>query len=322
MKTYKGSSKNVLTNDQFSLFEFTDRYSIYDWGEMPDLIPQKGLALSVLAQDLFFCLEQNGVRHHFISACDSQGAELDHRRTNFMKVKKIEVIRPQVMEGRYDYAAYQTRPSNILIPLEVIFRWGAPEGSSYLKRAPAVKPGTLFEDVRIEMTTKLERLDRFLSPPEAQMISGLNDFEFEELHHMTKKIAKVLKDLFSKAGFELWDGKLEFAFDSQRRLMLVDAIGLDELRLIQQGFHFSKEILRRHYRESSWLSQFQHKKNQAGSWEKSDFEIQPEPLPAPVLKLVSVMYQFVANEVSRAVGRDPIFECKFALEDLVKGDIK
>src|SRR5687768_8149840 len=53
---YEGSVKNVYRdslNPQVHYFDFTDDYSIFDWGKMPDKIQSKGKALSILGGSLF-----------------------------------------------------------------------------------------------------------------------------------------------------------------------------------------------------------------------------------------------------------------------------
>ena len=47
---YAGSVKNIYSTDSVSnlIFEFTDDYSVFDWGKMPDAIPRKGEALAKL----------------------------------------------------------------------------------------------------------------------------------------------------------------------------------------------------------------------------------------------------------------------------------
>ncbi len=53
---YEGSVKNVFArkNDTHTLwFSFTDKYSVFDWGKMPDLIANKGNALALIGAYIF-----------------------------------------------------------------------------------------------------------------------------------------------------------------------------------------------------------------------------------------------------------------------------
>ena len=54
---YRGSVKDIRGVEGQSpyVFEFSDRYSVFDWGEMPDELDGKGEALAVMAW-LFFDL--------------------------------------------------------------------------------------------------------------------------------------------------------------------------------------------------------------------------------------------------------------------------
>ncbi len=62
---YRGSVKDVVGPFQLPaapgktaiLFEYTDSFSVFDWGKMPDVLPAKGSALAILAADLFEKLE-------------------------------------------------------------------------------------------------------------------------------------------------------------------------------------------------------------------------------------------------------------------------
>ncbi|MFB6134283.1 MAG: phosphoribosylaminoimidazolesuccinocarboxamide synthase, partial [Halanaeroarchaeum sp.] len=46
-------------------FEFTDDYSVFDWGKMPDTIPEKGASLCTMGAYNFELLEEAGVPTHY-----------------------------------------------------------------------------------------------------------------------------------------------------------------------------------------------------------------------------------------------------------------
>src|SRR6516164_8424199 len=53
---YEGSVKNVFSNPaepNYLWFQFTDDYSVFDWGKMPDEIANKGKSLTLLGAYLF-----------------------------------------------------------------------------------------------------------------------------------------------------------------------------------------------------------------------------------------------------------------------------
>jgi phosphoribosylaminoimidazole-succinocarboxamide synthase len=318
-RTYEGSSKNVhVGNDKTAIFEFTDRYSVFDWGAMPDLLPQKGMALAHMGATFFKLLEKKGISHHFIALVDSEGETLvDEQVSSFMKVQAVEIHRPARKENQYDYSFFQTRPTDCLIPLEVIFRWGAPAGSSLLKRYPNIKENERFSRPMIDFTTKLEVEDRFLSHDEARAIAGLNNDEFNQLILRTQDVALHLKDVLSLMHVELWDGKLEWAFSgTDRQVKLVDAIGLDELRVSFQGHALSKEFLRHHYRDSAWNTALAESKriarHEGGDFKeicKQRFHQRPLPLPLSVRQAAETLYLCFANDLARAyTGRAPFGE--------------
>lgn len=268
---YKGSVKDIYKskNEKHVIFSFSDRYSIFDWGEMPDLIEDKGKALSLMGAFFFemlgnpqswsnwnkpndlsekqnvilkkFC--ENGINHHYIKMSD----EIDYG----LEVLKIDV--PNVGNSApYNYDLYKKEVVGTLVPLEVVFRFGVPVGSSLVNRRENTKIGDLFETPLIEFSSKLEAVDRYMTKNEAMAISGLTENEMVNLIDMTTLISFRLKDFFLEYNIELWDGKFEFAFGKNRELLLVDSIGPDELRLIFDGESLSKEYLRQYYSNSSW----------------------------------------------------------------------
>jgi len=310
-RMYEGSSKNVhLTQDgQSAIFEFTDRYSVFDWGAMPDQLPQKGVALAHMGATFFKLLSKKNIPHHFHSLVDAEGEDLAAGQlSRFMKVAQVAVHRPVRTKTSYDYSFYQTAPTNCLVPLEVIFRWGAPAGSSLLKRHPHIKENERFGRPLIEFTTKLEAEDRVLSVEEATTIAGLRAEEMRALLERTTEVAGHLKDLLSLMHVELWDGKLEWAFSGPRReFMLVDAIGLDELRVSFQGHALSKEFLRHHYRDTAWHSALSEAKRIArrdgGDFKAictERFHQRPLPLPLPTRQAAETLYLCFANDLARA----------------------
>ena len=265
---YQGSVKNVRgqANDVSLVFEYSDRYSIFDWGEMPDQISQKGAALNLMGFAFFQYLEkQIGLKHHMLGL-------VGNGVTNCCIVKNVKVVRPTKEGAGYNYTPYQDRLVNTLVPLEVIFRLGLARGNSLSKRFKSnpelVKQfglssvpleGEMLQKPLIDFSTKLENGDRYLTYSEAQSISGMTDGELQKLIVKATEIAVALEDFHQKMGLELWDGKVEFAFlqneaGSDRDFMLVDSIGIDELRLISEGRSLSKEFLREVYKDSEWYN--------------------------------------------------------------------
>lgn len=273
---YQGSVKNVRgsAHDPSLVFEYSDRYSVFDWGEMPDQIAGKGAALNLMGFAFFQYLEkQIGLKHHMLGLVGS-GV------TNTCEVKNVKVVRPEKSGSTYNYLPYQDHLTNALVPLEVIFRLGLSKGNSLSKRfktnpelikqfglASVPEEGVMLEKPLIDFSTKLEAGDRYVTYAEAKKISGMSDSEFEKLVTKTTEIAICLKNFHQKMGLELWDGKVEFAFvqgvSQDRDFMLVDSIGIDELRLISEGKSLSKEFLREVYKETPWYNALNASKEEA-----------------------------------------------------------
>jgi phosphoribosylaminoimidazole-succinocarboxamide synthase len=54
-------------------FLFSDRYSVFDWGEMPDHIEGKGAALCLMGAYCFEQLEKLGVKTHYRGLVNAEG---------------------------------------------------------------------------------------------------------------------------------------------------------------------------------------------------------------------------------------------------------
>ena len=321
---YQGSVKNLYQNNDHVLFEYSDRYSLFDWGEMPDQLEKKGEALSLMGALFFKEVEKHQIPHHFISLCDKEGQNLDWKPSRYLKVKKVPVTRPTLINGSYDYSFYKTKPQEGLVPLEVMFRFGAGKGSSLVKRVqnnPALlsqwnlsklEEGNLWDLPLIDFSTKLEKGDRYLTHAEACEVAGLSAEEFDLLKSQTTKVALLLKNIFYQMGLELWDGKLEWAFVSgqSRSFMLVDSIGLDELRLEKNGHSLSKEFLREYYRKTPWYADLTLAKKKAEEL-KVDFKSLCPSLPSHLgqkeKNAAENLYLAFTNDLARVVLGKTIF---------------
>ena len=121
---------------------FSDRYSVFDWGEMPDHIDGKGAALCLMGAYCFEQLEKKGVKTHYRGLVDSDGKAVKFSElkqpSSIMEVSLVNVYKPKtsVVNGKivHDYSMYTPKLKNCLIPLEIIYRNGLPEGSSVFKR--------------------------------------------------------------------------------------------------------------------------------------------------------------------------------------------
>jgi len=139
-------------------FVFSDRYSVFDWGEMPDHIQHKGRALAVMSAFNFEELERRGIPTHYQGLIQHKGkvvrfADLGEKEggVESMQVSLARVYHPTAREYwlseeetrlDYDYSFFESnrgRLNNYLVTLEIIFRNGLPLGSSVFNKIEAVQ---------------------------------------------------------------------------------------------------------------------------------------------------------------------------------------
>lgn len=313
-------------------FVFTDSYSVFDWGEMPDSIPGKGTSLCLIGAYFFEELEAQGIRTHYLGLQeDGRLRRLGELKapTNTMGVKLLRVLEPPVKDGRYDYSLYRSVRGNFLIPLEVIYRNALPEGSSIFERLKQgslrledlglqepPQPGQILPEPILDVSTKLEATDRYLSWREAQELAALSDEEVAEIRRLTLEVDRVITEATRRLGLINEDGKVEFGFDQGRQLLVLDVVGTpDESRFIFEGIPVSKELLRILYRRTPWYRQVQEAKGRDRLRWKQYVSEPPPPLEPRAVELVSWMYKAFANELT---GRR-WFEDVPSLGDVLKG---
>ncbi len=305
-------------------FLFSDRYSVFDWGEMPDHIEGKGAALCLMGAYCFEQLEKLGIETHYRGLVDAKGkalrvAELKEP-SSIMEVSLVNVYRPNtsVVNNKiiHDYSIYTHSLKNCLIPLEIIYRNGLPEGSSVFKRLAQGKvtlkdlgldhqpqPGETLSKPIFDVSTKLEETDRYVTWTEAQKIAGLTDTELLDVKSVLLKADETITKAASNAGLKNEDGKIELAFDDKRKLMLVDVLGtLDECRFTFGGVHVSKEVARQYYKKTSWYNDLEQAKKEAEAQGIQDWKAlcksKPPKLDPKLKTVISQMYMAVANEMS------------------------
>jgi phosphoribosylaminoimidazole-succinocarboxamide synthase len=306
------------------MFVFSDRYSVFDWGEMPDHIDGKGAALCLMGAYCFEQLEKKGVKTHYRGLVDSDGEVVKFSElkqpSSIMEVSLVNVYKPQTsaLNGKimHDYSIYTPNLKNCLIPLEIIYRNGLPEGSSVFKRLEQAKitlkdlgldhypkPGEQLAKPIFDVSTKLEETDRYLTWQEAQKIACLTDEELADVKAVLLKADETITEVASKAGLKNEDGKIELAFDEKRKLMIVDVVGtLDECRFTYGGVHVSKEVARQFYKKTSWYNDLEQAKKTAEAKGIQDWKAlcktQPPKLDPQLKAIISEMYMAAANEMT------------------------
>lgn len=230
----------TATREGVGIFEYTDHYTVFHYGRMPDVIPGKGEAICRMAVFNFTMLEAAGVPTHF-------------RR--FLAPNRIEFDLARVPDNG------PPETGNYLVPVQVLFRNELPQGSSVHRRLAtgALTPGevgldhipavdTTLRTPFIEYATMLDDVNRFISGPEAQRLARLNDQQFQAMRETSATVNEVLTAHARELGLSHSDGKAEFLVSSDARLVLADSPGTpDESRLLFNGVHCGKQVLRNWY---------------------------------------------------------------------------
>ncbi len=335
-----GSVKDLLVIEQPSKskpgkarFAFSDRYSVFDWGEMPDHVLAKGAATCITTAYFFEKLEQSGIKTHYRGLVEGDEIKrLDNLNSpqSQMEVTLLQVLKPRISGDTYDYSRYKEGNVNILVPLEIIYRNSLPEGSSVFQRlkegslslvdlnlAKKPYPGQHLEKPFLDVSTKLESRDRYISWDEAKELAGLSEDEHEEIKRITLHTNELITREARSAGLRNEDGKIEFGFDESRNLMLVDAVGtLDESRFTYEGMPVSKELVRIFYRNTKWLDAVEAAKGTNKVRWKDLVAIRPPALNPALKAAVSMLYKACCNEMTHRIWFDDAPTVKEVLEEL------
>jgi phosphoribosylaminoimidazole-succinocarboxamide synthase len=328
-------------------FVFTDDYSVFDWGKMPDEIPEKGASLCTMGAFNFELLERKGVPTHYegvttdeVDGAVSLDAALDAGAAPREMVIELTQVPDLPFEGDasddpsgYDYDAYHAAAgSNYLVPLEIVFRNRVPVGSSLRKRTDPEDHGLAFDewpdeavdlaDPVVEFSTKYEEQDRYLAREEADRIAGRADVA--DLEAVAREVNRVVTDRAAEAGFVHEDGKIECLY-YEGEIGVADVVGtFDENRFSYGGQQVSKEVIRQYHKRTQpeWVEAVSTAKAEAdergvADW-KSLCDRNPEPLDSDVVRAARDLYCAGTNAyVGRAAfDAPPIDEAVDAIRDL------
>ncbi len=304
-------------------FHFSDRYSVFDWGEMPDHIENKGKSLCLMGAYFFEKLEEKGIKTHYRGVVNQNNEVVSlsnlKEPTDVMEIDLIKVIEPAFEGNKYDYSIFdelkKNDQGNFLIPLEIIYRNGLPEGSSVFRRLKQGKmsledfglekepePGEELEEPIYDVSTKLEEKDRYITWKKAKEIASLDDEEINQIKNILEIANETISEEVEKVGLSNKDGKIELGFDEDRSMMIVDVMGtLDECRFTYDGVQISKEIARKYYKKSEWHEEVkkakkQAKKDNSNKWKKY-CSLEPKKMDDRIKKILSHLYMSTANEV-------------------------
>ena len=300
-------------------FYFTDDYSVFDWGRMPDEIPSKGASLCAMGAYNFECLEREGIPTHYRGVV-ADGATTDLAAATEppreMAIDLTQVPDLPVEGGEYDYDAYHAAGGeNYLVPLEIVFRNVVPVGSSLRRRTEPADHGLdaeewpdepiALEEPIVEFSTKYEEQDRYLDREEAARIAGVADLE--ELERIARRVNDLITERAEDVGLSHQDGKIECLY-YHGEVRVADVVGtFDENRFSYRGQQVSKEVLRQYYKREhpEWVEAVAEAKRTAEREGVVDWRglcaVEPPALPPDAIEAAGDLYAAGANAY---IGRD------------------
>jgi phosphoribosylaminoimidazole-succinocarboxamide synthase len=297
------------------VFRFTDDYSVFDWGKMPDTIPRKGESLCTMGAYHFEVLDTNHVPTHYrgvLAAGDDEVVELGalENPPREMAISLTQVPDLPYEDGAYDYETYhEAAGTNYLIPLEIVFRNTVPPGSSVRERYDPAEfglgmdewpeGGVELPEPAVEFSTKFEAQDRYLAREEASEIAGRA--ALDRLEELALAVNHLLTRQAERGGFVHEDGKIE-CYYYEGTIAVADVCGtFDENRFSYDGQEVSKEVLREYYERThpEWVEAVNGAKRAARERGVADWrelcEREPLTLPAEVIETVADLYIAGAN---------------------------
>tara|TARA_R100001082_G_scaffold308_1_gene135 strand:- start:402 stop:1211 length:810 start_codon:yes stop_codon:yes gene_type:complete len=193
----KGKVKYVYATDnaQEAIIEYTDKITAFNSKKCVEYT-NKGNICCAISACLFELLEGEGIPTHYIGLVD------DHR----MLVDKSEVI-----------------------PLEVVVRNIAT--GSLCKELP-IKEFSKLVPALIDFYYKDDALnDPFISEERISLLNIATVTHVENIKKYAKAINEVLSKFFNEIGITLVDFKVEFGFNKEGKIILIDEISPDNCRL-------------------------------------------------------------------------------------------
>ncbi|EMA00849.1 phosphoribosylaminoimidazole-succinocarboxamide synthase [Haloarcula vallismortis] len=294
-------------------FVFTDDYSVFDWGKMPDQIPDKGASLCTMGAYNFQLLEENHVPTHYegVRLSDSDEVlDLGEALSADAAPEEMVIELTQVPDlpfesGSYGYDAYHgAADENYLIPLEIVFRNRVGVGSSLRSRTEPADHGLDYdtwpdevvdlEQPIVEFSTKYEEQDRYLDREAADRIAGTADIG--RLEELARAVNHIVTQQAAEADLVHEDGKIEcLYYDGEIRV--ADVVGtFDENRFSYGGQQVSKEVIRQYHKRTQpeWVEAVSAAKQQADTEGVADWKSlcaeSPQPLDEDVIQVARDLY--------------------------------
>ncbi len=211
---YEGKAKKIWKTEDENLLisEFKDDLTAFN-GEMKSSEAGKGALNNKISTELFKYLKENGIQTHFVEMLDD----------NNMLHKKCKVI-----------------------PIEVIIR-NIATGS--LTRTLGIEDGKILPFTLVEFDYKNDELGDPKINDQHALILGLvkHQDELDKLRRVAREINDILKPYFFEKGLKLVDFKLEFGYDSNDNIILIDELSPDNCRFwdVESGESMDKDRFRK-----------------------------------------------------------------------------
>lgn len=210
---YNGKSKKIFATESqnFIIMTYKDDETAY-FGVKKSVIPNKGMLNNKISALIFKYLEKNGIHTHFVEQLD-KSEQLCRRATT--------------------------------LPLEFIVR-NIIAGS--LSRRLDIEEGTVPEQPIYEICLKSDVLrDPMINRYHVEGLGIAKEETLNQILVILKKINELLKNLLKKSHIDLIDFKVEFGFDTEGNLMLIDEISPDTARFwdSESHEHLDRDLFRR-----------------------------------------------------------------------------
>jgi len=201
---YEGKAKKIWNTKDPDLLisEFKDSLTAFN-GEKKSSEEGKGALNNAISTELFNYLNEKGIQTHYVEMLDS----------NHMLHKKAEVIM-----------------------IEVIVR-NIATGS--LSRTLGIKDKTVLPFTLVEFDYKNDALgDPKLNDQHCMILNLVRDqADLDYLRYMARRINTILGDFYAQLDITVVDFKLEFGYDKDGNIILIDELSPDNFRLWDAKTH-------------------------------------------------------------------------------------
>lgn len=203
------------------IYEFTDDYSVFGYGRMPDRLPGKGEAICRIAVAQLELIASEGIPTHLRRAIPPNRIECTLARRLDPRERSIEA-----------------GTSNYVVPLHAVFR-NDPDGD----------PERIADTASVALHSPGPAGEEFRTLDGAAELAGLALEDLERIERMTLQVAAILARRAAELGLGLLDGRVEFAVLEPGELIVVGTPGTpDDARYTIDGVHVGKQVIRDYYR--------------------------------------------------------------------------